>query len=590
MARFKSLGITSVISLGAFGLAGCVGSPGEELFGGTSASSMGTGGIGAGGMSAASSSGAGGMSTASSSGAGGMSAASSSGAGGMGAASSSAGVGGMGAASSSAGVGGGAASSSAGVGGGAASSSASASSASASASSASASSSSGGISCGNGVREGAEECDGMDFGPSSCVNYGYSSAAGLACTAMCTIDSAGCMATCDSVKLEPGEVCDGVDLGGQNCTNAGYVNPAGATCASCQSVDTSGCQATCDGVALEPGEACDGAFLNGKTCADFSYANPAGLTCVACSYDTSGCTAVCGNNKVEPGEACDDGNAASYDGCSAACQTEGPGTVCKTAIPVALNLGTTTINGTTVGGGSHADSGASCTSAGADLIYAVKPSVGGFITATLPRNATLYDSVLYVSTACSDIATNTSLLCADSQDPNNIGSLQGGEVVSFYAIANTTYYLFVDGRSTQGAFQLTIDLSSGANCNDPVPLSIWPGSGMTLLGTNVGAGADTTSQNCGGIGQDVVYQVDRQGVGALKVDVSVPLTNYNTSIYARSVCNSQNSELACQNLNGNSAAETFTLPNVNATVFVYVDGSAMGGGQNFGTYGIVLTP
>ena len=52
MARFKSLGITSVISLGAFALAGCVGSPGEELFGGTSASSMGTGGIGAGGMSA----------------------------------------------------------------------------------------------------------------------------------------------------------------------------------------------------------------------------------------------------------------------------------------------------------------------------------------------------------------------------------------------------------------------------------------------------------------------------------------------------------------------------------------------------------
>jgi hypothetical protein len=113
---------------------------------------------------------------------------------------------------------------------------------------------------------------------------------------------------------------------------------------------------------------------------------------------------------------------------------------------------------------------------------------------------------------------------------------------------------------------------------------------VALLGTTVGAGADTTSQNCGGIGQDVVYQVDRQGVGALKVDVSVPLTNYNTSIYARSVCNSQNSELACQNLNGNSAAETFTLPNVNATVFVYVDGSAMGGGQNFGTYGIVLTP
>jgi cysteine-rich repeat protein len=355
--------------------------------------------------------------------------------------------------------------------------------------------------------------------------------------------------------------------------------------------------ASCNGT-LEPGETCDGANLNGHSCTEFGYSNGAGLACSSCMLSAAGCIPTCGDGKKEPGEACDDGNVANYDGCNSSCQVEGPGTVCKTAIPVALNLGTTTLNGTTVGGGSHAGSGNACISAGTDLVYAVTPASNGFITAALPRNATLYDSVLYVSTACSDIATNTSLLCADSQDPNNIGSLQGGEVVSFYATANTTYYLFVDGRSTAGTFQLTIDLSLGNGCADPVPLPIWPGSGMTILGTNYNAGNDTQG-NCGmgngmagSTGEDVVYQVSRQGAGPLTFTTIVANTNFNTVLYARNSCGGN--QYSCNDANGNGAAETLSYMNVNADLFFFVDGSVKGGGNIGGqansTYGITITP
>jgi hypothetical protein len=47
-------------------------------------------------------------------------------------------------------------------------------------------------SCGNGVRETGEQCDGSDFGGLSCSNYGNFNQGSLSCTASCTISTSGC--------------------------------------------------------------------------------------------------------------------------------------------------------------------------------------------------------------------------------------------------------------------------------------------------------------------------------------------------------------------------------------------------------------
>ncbi len=45
--------------------------------------------------------------------------------------------------------------------------------------------------CGNGVREGAEECDGSDLGGATCGDFGCSSGT-LSCTSSCTLDTSAC--------------------------------------------------------------------------------------------------------------------------------------------------------------------------------------------------------------------------------------------------------------------------------------------------------------------------------------------------------------------------------------------------------------
>ncbi len=85
--------------------------------------------------------------------------------------------------------------------------------------------------CGNGVLEPGEECDGTDFGSASCENLGYGSGT-LSCSPYCTLDMSLCEQTpesCGNGVVDASEVCDGtsVELGallGQchECTWAEY--------------------------------------------------------------------------------------------------------------------------------------------------------------------------------------------------------------------------------------------------------------------------------------------------------------------------------------------------------------------------------
>ncbi|APR76184.1 Fibro-slime domain protein [Minicystis rosea] len=440
--------------------------------------------------------------------------------------------------------------------------------------------------------EPGEDCDGTLLGGHSCVEFGFSQAEGLTCKS-CQLDPSTCKATCNDGEIEPGETCDGASLGGKTCADFGFTNPSGLKCLpDCSGVDASGCKATCGNDLLEKGEICEGANLNGKTCVDAGFVNPAGLKCTGCQLDATGCKAVCGNGKIEPGEDCDDGNTTGGDGCAANCKQEmTPGSTCGGAIAVNVAAGSTTITGSTIGGGKH--TGSTCDGADAsDRVYALTMQASGYLTVSLSRAQTNFDSVLYISQGCSDTADNTTLLCADSYDVGNT-ALNGGELVSIRVQQGQKYFVFVDGYANgdAGNYQMVVDLSSGTDCNDPVPIQLEPGTPMTVLGTNNNGNA-TAQGTCGGQpGGHTVYRITRSNAGSIGVDTDDATTNYNSVLYARSICVSPAPELACSN-QGGTAGESITLNNVqaNTPVYVYVDGSQTGGGSANGSYGLILTP
>ena len=343
---------------------------------------------------------------------------------------------------------------------------------------------------------------------------------------------------------------------------------------------------------LEPGEKCDGANLGGKTCQDYGYANAAGLSCLACDWSTSGCAAVCGNNVVEPGEQCDDGNAANGDGCGGACQFEAGGTTCASAIPVNMaTWGTKTFNHTTVGGGQHTSS--KCTSAGPDRVFKVTAGVKGFVTASLVRSQTSYNSELYASATCVDVSANSDPVCADSKDPMNQVVLKGGEVVSFRVAAGQVSYLFVDGytNAEAGTFQLVVNLAKGDTCADPIPITIEPGTPMTLLGSNESLSGLEEGPLCGGLAwSKALYKMTRATDGSLGLFLDPAGTNYNSVLYADSVCGANATELACSNVPG-ASGEVISLANVfaNTPISVGVGGSTVGGIPS-GNYSLVVSP
>jgi len=447
--------------------------------------------------------------------------------------------------------------------------------------------------CGDGVLDVNEDCDGANLGGKDCTDLGYQSPEGLACTAGCLLDPAACQAECGNGLAEPGEMCDGVDTAGSDCTDYGFGSPGTLGCLpDCSDLDATKCMASCNGV-LEPGEDCDGTNLGGSDCTDFGYVNAAGLACSACAFSTTGCSAVCGNGAIEPGEDCDDGNAMPGDGCSATCTTESAtGDTCASAITVSLALGTVTVTGDTVGGGSHA--GTNCTGAATDRVYAVTPSADGYLTARLPRSLASYDSVLYISTACSETANVGTRICADSYDNASPTPLKGGELLSLPVTQGTTYYLYVDGYfvGDTGTYSLELDLSNGRSCNDPVPLVLEPGTPMTVLGNDTLV-TPTTAGSCGGNpGDEVYYSVQRTAAGSLGVATIGGETNYNSVLYARTSCTSTMaaSELACSNGDGNAGENISLNLQANTPVSVIVDGSQAGGGNAFGSYGLRLTP
>ncbi len=79
--------------------------------------------------------------------------------------------------------------------------------------------------CGNGIQEYTEDCDGPDFSGNSCSTLGYDGGT-LTCNANCTFNTSLCITlvpTCGNGVKESGEDCDGSDLGDMTCLSFGYL-------------------------------------------------------------------------------------------------------------------------------------------------------------------------------------------------------------------------------------------------------------------------------------------------------------------------------------------------------------------------------
>jgi hypothetical protein len=170
-------------------------------------------------------------------------------------------------------------------------------------------------SCGDGVLQGGEECDGSNFGGLSCARLGFDSGS-LSCTANCRIDSRACFTDdddCGNGVIDSGEQCDGMRLNGVTCGALGFGSGA-LFCGSGCRFDTSLC-AVCGNGKIEAGENCDGGNLGSASCDSLGLGSGS-LACspTSCHFDTRSCMAgaQCGNGVAEADEDCDRGDLTAH--------------------------------------------------------------------------------------------------------------------------------------------------------------------------------------------------------------------------------------------------------------------------------------
>ena len=158
--------------------------------------------------------------------------------------------------------------------------------------------------CGNGVREGSEECDdGNTSNADACLNTcatarcgdGFAHAPFESCDDGNSSNTDDCLSTCQIPSCGDSFVRAGVELCDEGADNGTYGH----------------CSALCNG----PGPRCGDGTTNGpEQCDDANASNTDGCL-------NTGANARCGDGLVQAGvEMCDDGNTSSTDGCTATCE------------------------------------------------------------------------------------------------------------------------------------------------------------------------------------------------------------------------------------------------------------------------------
>ena len=174
------------------------------------------------------------------------------------------------------------------------------------------------LTCGNGVVDAYEACDGPQLGGASCSSLGLGTGV-LACTGGCELDASGCSVapSCgDGVIDQSTELCDGSDLGAApafTCQSLGFTGGGTLACrADCSGFDTSECASCGNGVIdADRNEQCDGNDLGFATCESQGYRGGVLGCTAACTFDLDGCQRDCATQPCEP-----DDDPCTVDGCS----------------------------------------------------------------------------------------------------------------------------------------------------------------------------------------------------------------------------------------------------------------------------------
>lgn len=170
--------------------------------------------------------------------------------------------------------------------------------------------------------------------------------------------------------------------------------------------------------------------------------------------------ATCGNHVLDGAEQCDDGNGVAGDGCAADCTLE-PFTDADACPghPVALtkqddDAYTGVVSGTTKGMASNFK-GCASYAASADTVYSVRPSVDGYLEATVKGQ---FNAVVGLLKSCTGNQTTdaaSAMDCSFKLDLNTVPYTLTGlgtvaKSVGAPVAANTTYYLFIDSSNATG--------------------------------------------------------------------------------------------------------------------------------------------
>ncbi len=177
----------------------------------------------------------------------------------------------------------------------------------------------GGPSCGDGVVDTGEDCDGSNLDGATCTSIGQGFTGGaLACASDCSFDTSECTAppNCGNGAIDAGEDCDGGNLNGGTCATEGFSSGTIACGGGCL-YDTSQCY-TCGNGTVQGPEVCDGANLGGQTCISLGH-DGGTLACAAncLSFNQNPCTD-CGDGTLEGAEVCDGSNLGGQT-----CQSQG---------------------------------------------------------------------------------------------------------------------------------------------------------------------------------------------------------------------------------------------------------------------------
>ena len=183
--------------------------------------------------------------------------------------------------------------------------------------------------CGNGVVDPGEQCDGAALRGLSCATVDpFFTGGTLLCSDSCTLDTTKCMhGTCGNGVIDPGEDCEYDNFTRVSCSAAlpaesdyALVGCSISTCRYTLSTCALAPAPVCGNGKLESGEQCDGEDWLWRACVEHSPENTGGqLRCnqATCMLDFTQCTrcdgARCGDGIIDPThEQCDGTNLGSH--------------------------------------------------------------------------------------------------------------------------------------------------------------------------------------------------------------------------------------------------------------------------------------